>query len=560
MKGTIKYSLIFIFCFLNNDFVYAQKDSILDYYFTMYKKNQFKNPDLAIGYLSDAEAYVKANNDVDMLLRVYNIRGWFYTNKHVQIDDAICDLDNAVALIPQCKDSASIAVAYTRRGFVASKNHEISEAMYWYDKALRISYLAKSYENVMYVYNQIGNAYLKLDLYDEALSNYFKALQTAKSDKEINPGIALKNLGRTYKRLGEYQKAEAYLVEALAESIRRKKIKMTVLCKTQLAEVYYYLQNYDKALQYVRENEAYMFAVEYKKDLSKIHLLFSKIYFDQQKDSLALHYAKRAYNKGLKINRLVPKRNASEQLMKIYERLKQPEKALHYANIYHRLKDSLPIPKIRYELERKQLLTAIKEKNSTILALNENFKTKTLHFLFTSSIGVLAVLIGFLVYRRKKATLLQKIYKEEKEKNKIAARLNEQKLKTAKLQNELEAYIRILSESNVKNASVADSETINDAVEQLHNFRILTEDDWTVFKLLFLKVHPDFFENFKQNVPQHSLGDIKLASFIRLHLNNNEIARILGISSESVRKGKYRLRKKLVLNSEKKLQTFIYSL
>ena len=36
--------------------------------------------------------------------------------------------------------------------------------------------------------------------------------------------------------------------------------------------------------------------------------------------------------------------------------------------------------------------------------------------------------------------------------------------------------------------------------QQLQQIKILTEDDWLVFKSLFLNIHPDFYKNFKVNV------------------------------------------------------------
>jgi len=558
VKMMIRYIILAIFCLVCSAALCTEKDSILDYYLRMHRKYQYKDPDLAIYYLDEVENY--ARNNPNQLLSVYTTKGWYFINRFVQIDTAICALDRAIALIPKCTDSINIGKTYTRRGVAASKNHEISEALLWYQDALTVYNKIHNYKGVMYVYNQIGNAYLKLAIYNKAFANYYKALETARLHPDANPGIALKNLGKAYKNSGDYTKAETYLLEALAENTKRNKSTMIMLCKTQLAELYYYLKDYDKAIQFARENEMYRFKREQKKDLAKIHLLLSKIYFDLQNDSLALHYAKRAYRKGVKINRLVPQRDAAEHLALIYERLQKPEKAFKYNKIYHKLKDSLLISEIRNKIEKQHLLKAITEKENTIVVLHQDSKEKRIQLFFSSSAGVLAVLIGFLIYRRKKSSLLQKLSKEEKEKIRIAEKLNEQKAKTSKLQNELEAYIRTLSKNRKENTSVLEMDSIKDAIEQLHNFRILTEDDWTVFKLLFHKVHPDFFENFKHNVPQHSPGDIKLASFIRLHLNNNEIARILGISTESVRKGKYRLRKKLALVSEKKLQSFIYTL
>ena len=97
-------------------------------------------------------------------------------------------------------------------------------------------------------------------------------------------------------------------------------------------------------------------------------------------------------------------------------------------------------------------------------------------------------------------------------------------------------------------------------MQQLLDLIILTEEDWFIFKSLFLNMYPDFYKNFKVNVADYSLGDLKLASLIRLNFNTKEIAKTLAISPESVRKGKYRFRKKMTFASEKELQKFIDTL
>lgn len=80
---------------------------------------------------------------------------------------------------------------------------------------------------------------------------------------------------------------------------------------------------------------------------------------------------------------------------------------------------------------------------------------------------------------------------------------------------------------------------------QLYHKSILTANDWDDFKSLFEKVHPKFFYHQKQFYPQLTPGEVRLLTLIKLQLSSSEMAAMLGVSSESVKKSRQRLRKKL---------------
>ncbi|MBL4663882.1 MAG: hypothetical protein JKY22_10120, partial [Flavobacteriaceae bacterium] len=74
------------------------------------------------------------------------------------------------------------------------------------------------------------------------------------------------------------------------------------------------------------------------------------------------------------------------------------------------------------------------------------------------------------------------------------------------------------------------------------------------------QIHPHFIKNLISKNTSISQGDLKLATLIKLNLSNPEISSILGISSESVRKNRYRFRKKLNFTTDESLLEFISEL
>jgi len=79
------------------------------------------------------------------------------------------------------------------------------------------------------------------------------------------------------------------------------------------------------------------------------------------------------------------------------------------------------------------------------------------------------------------------------------------------------------------------------------------DEEWEKFKLYFESVYPGFFENLMEKHPSLTPQELRLSSLIRLNLSMPEIATILGISVESVKTSRFRLRKKMELDSQETL-------
>ena len=91
--------------------------------------------------------------------------------------------------------------------------------------------------------------------------------------------------------------------------------------------------------------------------------------------------------------------------------------------------------------------------------------------------------------------------------------------------------------------------------------RGLSQDkDWNDFNTQFEQLNHQFYVRLKQAYPEISPNDLKLCALIKLNLSIKEMAGILNISADSVKTARYRLRKKLQLNTEDNLTDFILQL
>lgn len=83
------------------------------------------------------------------------------------------------------------------------------------------------------------------------------------------------------------------------------------------------------------------------------------------------------------------------------------------------------------------------------------------------------------------------------------------------------------------------------------------DSDWEQFAIHFDQVHNKFLHNLKEKYPDLTPSDLKISAYIKMNLSSKEIAQLLNISLKGVEIARYRLRKKLQLDSSVNLTDFI---
>ncbi|MFC2128231.1 helix-turn-helix transcriptional regulator, partial [Bacteroidota bacterium] len=77
--------------------------------------------------------------------------------------------------------------------------------------------------------------------------------------------------------------------------------------------------------------------------------------------------------------------------------------------------------------------------------------------------------------------------------------------------------------------------------------------DWEYFQEAFNNADKDFLKKVKEKHPSLTPNDLRLCAYLRLNLSSKEIAPLLNISHKSVEIKRYRLRKKMNLESKDNL-------
>ena len=86
---------------------------------------------------------------------------------------------------------------------------------------------------------------------------------------------------------------------------------------------------------------------------------------------------------------------------------------------------------------------------------------------------------------------------------------------------------------------------------------VSTDTDWIQFLTKLQLLYPDFANNLKRKHPNLSNNEFRLSALVRLNLSDKEISELLIIEVSSVKKAKNRLKQKMELDSNDKLDVYL---
>jgi tetratricopeptide (TPR) repeat protein/DNA-binding CsgD family transcriptional regulator len=121
---------------------------------------------------------------------------------------------------------------------------------------------------------------------------------------------------------------------------------------------------------------------------------------------------------------------------------------------------------------------------------------------------------------------------------------------------------RLLEElgENIKSMESSDNEDdLNRLLAKLKISKV-QETNWRSFTDQFKELNPSFHKNLAVKVENLTSGELRLAALLRMGLSSKEIASMLGIGEEGMKKARYRLRKKMNLDSDESLEVEIMRL
>lgn len=419
---------------------------------------------------------------------------------------------------------------------------------------------------------QIGDIEIRRKNYEEALGHYNRALAIYLGlNDNVYVSNSYLNIGDTYLSLNDNVKAKEFLEKGLKIS-RKYKIKDNIYkALTGLARIYSAESKYQKALMYLNESEALSRSENNSTDYLYVITEIGDVLSRKGDHIQSLKYLNLAIQKSDSLDSKYQLKNAYQIRSRAFERSGLLKRALEDTQNFITISqdiDNIEIAKqieelkTEYETEKKEAEIALQEQE--IKTLNQEVEITNLRK------GLYAGgMVSFLAL----SSLLYFGFKQRIKKNKIAREKQEEiyKQEIAFKQKELASQtLHLVQKSTFIQELKENLEKIKKSPELFKvEFRRLVmllkkesaeDKDWEVFKSYFSEVHNNFDNKLKTIYSEITEKEIRLASFLRMNLSTKEIASMLNVLPESVLKSKYRLKKKLNLDKDIDLNTFLNSL
>ena len=542
--------------------------------------------------------------DEIMAVSYQNLGAFYLSAGHY--DSAIDAYNHAVTFYETKGGALNLARINQEKGILHFRKGEYSDALVIYKKAL------SSYQNLEYtigvcaILSSIGDVYRYLGDYPTALEYYLRGLKIAEALDDIprkagllnglgliaikqkdydnaleyfQQGLVLAealgfevymasfvhNIADVYSNKGDYGKALKFHLKSLEIEQKQQNLDGQALSLTSIGIMYESMGENLKAIESFKASLAIADSIGAARSVAMNCNNLSRLYRKEGQIQTSLAYAQRAFDSAMKQGFREQIYSSHLNLAKSYAAMNEYKKAYTNYTVYSSLKDSvfnktktaqIAEMQIKYETEQKEQEIA----NLQVEASNEAFKRNAYALGLFSTFIMAGLIIAWLNATVKKSKKIrehenllvtEKFRAYETELNRFTQHALEKNQHIELLNEELE---------KMREGIPGDCPQYTIHLDKLMQSTILTGKEWDEFKILFEKVHPGFFINLRTKYPDLSTSEIRMAALVKLNLTSTEISGMLGISHESVNKSRYRLRKKLNLLKEEKLETYLKDL
>lgn len=254
------------------------------------------------------------------------------------------------------------------------------------------------------------------------------------------------------------------------------------------------------------------------------------------------------------------RQNAYQTAAEVFKSLNNIDSALYYSTKYNFLHDSLEKVIYLSSIDVSQLRLHNEKSRYAIQNLEQkkNDQIQKRNYII-AGIVLLSIIFLLLINRQR----LRSKYESEIEHSEKIRLENE--MEAAKMQ--MKMFAKSITEKTtliekLQMQEIDKKQTIEkqELLADLANQSILTEEDWTKFKLDFEKIHPGIFDKIMTQFKDITQAELRMGALLFLNFTTREIATVLGISPNSVNKTKQRLRQRFGLESVQEIENFIASL
>lgn len=263
-------------------------------------------------------------------------------------------------------------------------------------------------------------------------------------------------------------------------------------------------------------------------------------------------------------------------LKEIYDRLQQIarekgnlEKAIIYYDQYVQQKDSIfneqtlnNISRLEAELATAEQKRQLKAKENEIVILEQESEIQQTRVLGLILLLVAIVVLAVLIIRNRQLSAQRKeqLAKQEADEAKQELEFKNRELVsyTVNFVQKNQLFEELMnSVSEMKKLTSDDTRNGLISMERTIKRHLQIDRDWEDFKMRFENLHSGFFDKILAKESTLTGNDLKLCALVKMNFSIKEISEMMGISTESVKTARYRLKKKLDLPGEMSINDFL---
>ena len=498
-------------------------------------------------------------------------------------DTALNTFQRSLSISEILKNQSLIAKCRNGMANYYLRKEEYKTAMHHLTEALKAAENAGDAHATGLICNGLGLVNISLNKPELAIA-YFqnaKRLCNETGDMTNEAGINL-NIANCYAEIGEYPKALEYYIENL-------RILKQINDSSQIILAYINLGMVNRQLGRLNNSSNCLdIALNCLKSFHDQSLLCTTL-LEKGNTALAANKPEEAgkfFQQCLEISTgTLARSNRMEAytgLSSVAESEGNFRQALQYFKQYTEVKDSIMNDETRRSISEIQMQSDIQKKeydNRLITGKYELQRKRSLNIgILSGSLIMFLLLTATLIWlsrkNLKKSYILKELQNEvlhEKirtdetinhfEKLRFKGELETRNKELTSISLQLVSKNKILTDISFKVKDSYESGSLSR--ESFNNLqRIIRENqnadkEWGQFKELFEKVHADFFTGLKAKFPELTENELRLCAYLRINLQNKEIAKILNVNSATVVTSRYRIRKKMNLDKKTILEDFI---
>lgn len=484
----------------------------------------------------------------------------------------------------QKNDMRGAGITLQQMGRICFNQGHYAQALDFYLNADKLFDDLKAADLLAGNLNEMGELYYfnKQPLKARTLFNKALSLYREKQDRK-GQAVVLGNIGRLYEKYKRYDSAFYYQNQALNcyRGLGNKTGKARIY--ENLGSIYEDLGKYDSAyvcfhtsLQLYQKDRNESGSIEVVNNLGDILRKTGKY-----KESIAL--SKRAFTLATQTGNMYQLASACRDLGKAYQLMNQLDSAYYYLELSRRYSLDVYSRESINQTAFLQVLYDMNKKSEEIVHLNAIRKTNRIIALAVGTVLVLLVILAFMIFSRQRLKIRdqrilagqkESIYEAQKELMELEIqnkRLQEESLKhqldlkgkelsthTLNLirNNQLLESLRNTLQEMIKDEKRDQKKQMQQLIQQI-NQSFNHDQHWKEFTAAFEQVHQSFFDSLKRHNADLTAADLRLIALLKINLNSRDISTLLGISQDSLRVARHRLRKKLNVEQGDNLASFI---